>query len=386
MFKKDEVIVLLGAGASVDAGIPHSMEMVRRIEEALRTPQDWGKFKQLYDYVRSAIYFADGIRGRFDTGVPYNIERLVEALDELRRRIDHPLYPFIGAWNPRLIQVAGADFEEVDHFRERIVERLRRDWIEKENYEDARYYEGLLRFQSELNHPLRVFTLNYDLCVERISQQIAGERPECGFDEQRLWKWQLFEDSDGETRRIFLYKLHGSIDWKYDSTHAKLTFSDSTSKIEANETALIFGTSYKLQYIDPFLFLVYEFRRLSLEAKLLVLIGYGFGDEHINGILGQALRNRPEKRVVVVGPVPGLAKDEKSVELREALIEEWKNLIKTKLELGEEDLQSVHVLDSPAQRFFETSFTLNDMENLFPAEASPFPDFQSVNDDPETKT
>jgi hypothetical protein len=40
------------------------------------------------------------------------------------------------------------------------------------------------------------------------------------------------------------------------------------------------------------LFLVYQLRRLSLEAKLILVVGYGFADEHINGILQQALRGR----------------------------------------------------------------------------------------------
>jgi NAD-dependent SIR2 family protein deacetylase len=44
-FKKDEVLVLLGAGASVDAGIPHSAEMVRQIEAALE--KDWKDYKEL---------------------------------------------------------------------------------------------------------------------------------------------------------------------------------------------------------------------------------------------------------------------------------------------------------------------------------------------------
>ena len=46
-FKKDEVLVLLGAGASVDAGIPHSAQMVRYIEDALK--QEWKQYKELYD-------------------------------------------------------------------------------------------------------------------------------------------------------------------------------------------------------------------------------------------------------------------------------------------------------------------------------------------------
>ena len=59
-FKKDEVVVLLGAGASVDAGIPHSAAMVNQIEKALTA--EWKEFRDLYNYVRSAIFYADGIQ------------------------------------------------------------------------------------------------------------------------------------------------------------------------------------------------------------------------------------------------------------------------------------------------------------------------------------
>jgi hypothetical protein len=70
-----------------------------------------------------------------------------------------------------------------------------------------------------------------------------------------------------------------------DPGNGKLTFSDSTSKIKVDDGQIIFGPKYKLQYVDPFLFLVYQLRRLSLEAKLILVVGYGFADEHINGIL-----------------------------------------------------------------------------------------------------
>jgi hypothetical protein len=86
-FKKDEVLVLLGAGASVDAGIPHSAEMVRQIEAALE--QDWKPYKELYNYVRSAIFYADGIRGTYAKDVAYNIERLVMSLELARREISN---------------------------------------------------------------------------------------------------------------------------------------------------------------------------------------------------------------------------------------------------------------------------------------------------------
>ena len=362
-FKKDEVLVLLGAGASVDAGIPHSAEMVRQIEAALE--KDWKDYKELYNYVRSAIFYADGIRGTYANDVAYNIERLVMSLDELARREDHPLYPFVGAWNPRLLQVAGSDFEHVSPFRTKILEKLRHEWIEIQNYDNASYFHGLITFQKELNYPLRVFTLNYDLCVEKTYQAEYREFPERGFDkDNRFWSHELLEDADPGDKNFYLYKLHGSIDWVRDPSGGKLTFSDSTSKIKIDDGQIIFGLTYKLQYVDPFLFLVYQLRRLSLEAKLILVVGYGFADEHINGILRQALRGAPEKRLIAVTWSSGSKSDEEKER-------DFQDFVKKQLDLTDTD-GNVVVRIEKAKKFLGEELSLATVSQYFPEGESLF--------------
>jgi hypothetical protein len=355
-FKKDEVLVLLGAGASVDAGIPHSAQMVRYIEDALK--QEWKQYKELYDYVRNAIYHADGIRGTYD--VAYNIEQLVVSLDELSRREEHPLYPFIGAWNPRLTQVTGSAFETVSEFRTKILEKLRREWIEIPNYDRAGYYSGLINFQRELNYPLRVFSLNYDLCVERAYQAEYREYPERGFEksDERIWNHLLLEEGSPADKNLYLYKLHGSIDWRREPETGKLTYSDSSSTIKIEESSLIFGTAYKLQYVDPFLFLVYQLRRWSLEARLILVVGYGFRDEHINGILCQALRANAGKQLLAV------MWDGSSV--GDGAVQDFKHFV-TK-ELGLESDKQVNIIVSSAKDFLGEQLSLATVSQFFPPE------------------
>ncbi|MCB1282217.1 MAG: hypothetical protein KDB18_11920, partial [Salinibacterium sp.] len=102
-FKRNEVLLLLGAGASVDADIPHARAMVQKIEELVNncTPTgDWGRYRDLFHYVRSAVVYAHGIQGTAPEHVPFNIETLVNTLEELTKKESHPLCPFIGAWNP----------------------------------------------------------------------------------------------------------------------------------------------------------------------------------------------------------------------------------------------------------------------------------------------
>ncbi len=298
-FKSDEVVILLGAGASVEAKIPHSADMINQLESKLSgTDKNWSAYKNLYYYVRSAIYYADGIRGRFDNHVSYNIERLVNTLSEISMRTEHTLYPFVGAWNPTLLQVAGNEFELVKEFRDKIVHLLRSEWLAPPNYQqDAHYFEGLVKFQRDYQYPLRVFTLNYDLCVEKIcgGRSVSIER---GFNDERNWDWRRFDDGLDELQDLYLYKLHGSTDWVFNEE--KLTFRDEPSAIADADTAIIFGTTYKLQYRDPFLFFTYEFRKWTLEARIIVAIGYGFGDPHINKIIQQALTSDSSRILLAV--------------------------------------------------------------------------------------
>ncbi|MYF10109.1 MAG: hypothetical protein F4229_03805 [Gammaproteobacteria bacterium] len=348
-FKHDELVVLLGAGASVEAGIPDSNEMVRRVEKET-TEGEWRDYLELFRYLRSSVFYADGLKGITGSNVPFNIERLVNVLDELRKKERHTLYPFVGAWNPKLQEVAGAGFERVHELRELIVNVLRREWVALAESEAADYYRGLLRFQDEFGHALRIFSLNYDLCVENSCGKETVQRGFAG----RMWDWRLFDDGPNEETRIFLYKLHGSLDW-YFAEDGTVSYLDSPSRIADERVALIFGTSYKLQYVDPFLFLAYELRRWTLDAaRLVVAIGYGFMDEHINGILGQALRQDSKRRLLAVVAPQATSRESETIKF-----------IANQLEAQPEQ---VRVNACGARHFLEERLSLDELAALFPEE------------------
>ncbi len=350
-FRKDEIIFLLGAGASVDAGIPASCGMIKSLENLLKT-EAWKEFAPLYNFVKSAIIYADGIKGKFEYG-NFNIERLVNTLDELRKSDEHPLFPFIGSWNPKLPEVTGNNFEKLGIFRKKIVEELSQQWVHSEYDENSQYYEGLSRFQKEYQHLLRVFTLNYDLCVEKSCKQSGVER---GFGEDKSWDWKIFDNEAHLESNIFLYKLHGSIDWTRDK-RGKLTYKDKG--IPSDQIEIIFGTTYKLQYIDPFLFFAYEFRkRLMTEVKLLICVGYGFADEHINGIIAQALNGDNSRKMLVVTPIDFKKDDEILRHIRNTL-----NLTHD---------SNVFLRNHTAKEFLNDKLSVKELTTIFPNEESPF--------------
>ena len=290
MFREDDIIILIGAGCSADAGIPTSTQMISKVEQLLE--REWKEFKKIYYFMKSSIQYADGIKGYFNVNL--DIERLVSVLSELEKKENSILFPFIGSWNPRLLELAGYDFRIISNFKEEILKKLI-TWIQLDNYIKASYYKNFFRFQKEYNFPLRIFSLNYDLCLEKNTPDDSDL--ERGFNDDKIWDWRKFEKSEEYEPNIYLYKLHGSIDWKRDEKEGNIL--KEVERIPDNPD-LIFGTDYKLQYVDPYLFYAYELRKYSLETKIIITIGYSFRDEHINSILHQALKQDPDRKLIVV--------------------------------------------------------------------------------------
>src|ERR1700733_6513109 len=297
--RSKDIIFLLGAGASAEAGIPVSGEMINLVEKSLKPGPEQG----LYHHVKSAIYFSAGLKGRFGNAVPFNIETLVNTLYELERNEEHPLYPFIAAWSSRFVALAGPDFGEVRRFRQRILADLKK-WMCPEDSAQADYYRGLIALQRDLNYPLHVFSLNYDLCVESLnSSEFRVETGFANYGPSHPWDWERFVDmetSNNIAPHLVLYKLHGSINWKRSPETKDLFCVQQIESVDAEKMEVIFGREFKLEAADPYLFFAYKFRDLSLETKLIVALGYGFGDGHINKMLTQSLRNDPERRLLVI--------------------------------------------------------------------------------------
>ncbi len=358
--RSKDIILLLGAGASAEAGIPVSSQMIRSVEEKLSAGDEWRGFRQLYNHVKSAIYFSAGLRGQFGDSVAFNIETLVNTLYELEKNEEHPLYPFIASSKSRFVALAGEDFDAVRRFRKLILGALKK-WMCVEHAAKANYYKGLCTLQQDLNYPLHIFSLNYDLCVERLNFSQSGFRVETGFADygpENPWDFERFTDlelSSNPPPQVLLYKLHGSINWKRHPENKNLFAVDQIETVDEEEMEVIFGRNFKLEAADPYLFFAYEFRRFTLLARLIVAIGYGFGDVHINKMLTQSLRSDPERRLLVVQKCNQNGMIERQVE------------VASKLDLGRERIGQVLMERGSAREFLETSDLAKKLIDLIPA-------------------
>lgn len=185
-------------------------------------------------------------------------------------------------------------------------------------------YKTLLR--KLLTRPLNlkrvnVFTLNYDTLVEQASDA-EGIVLLDGFvgSQRRVFRPESYEQdlyfpaetTEGRVHRfdrvLHVYKLHGSITWSgseptIDNPYGVQAVSfqpGGTHPLLIYPTPAKYGETLGMPYSELF-------RRFATAVvrpqSVLFVVGYGFGDEHVNAIIRQALAV-PSFTLVVVDPVP----------------------------------------------------------------------------------
>src|SRR5690606_18284331 len=111
---------------------------------------------------------------------------------------------------------------------------------------------------------------------------------------------------------VYLYKIHGSVNWVEDKNDANTFFKIKEIPYSAGNsnahTALVYPapTKQNKSLGSPYVELFREFQKKLLEQHtVLFVIGYSFSDEHINNIIYQSLAINSTINVVVFGNVKG---------------------------------------------------------------------------------
>lgn len=157
---------------------------------------------------------------------------------------------------------------------------------------------------SERRRPIRFFTINYDTLLEdalALGNYTYWDGFSGGAVAFRNYEYGAVPDVDG--KRAMLVKLHGSIDWA--SAEGKVyRIRDSDTYPNRRERVLIYpqSTKYISTQRDPFAAQFDVFRRTLGSADELVLsvVGYSFSDEHINEEIERALLSDRSKVTLIV--------------------------------------------------------------------------------------
>lgn len=163
---------------------------------------------------------------------------------------------------------------------------------------------------------LKLFTTNYDMLFEQAAN-------ECGFTMidgftftfPRIFNGNNYDYDivirknsrisalENYAPKVFhLYKLHGSLDWKKNTKNGQIYKCD----YENNENpVMIFPSSlkYETSYEQPFFEMMSRFQNeLRMDNTLLIIIGYSFGDKHINSMIYEALELNQSLQLAIVDP------------------------------------------------------------------------------------
>ena len=342
LLKTETVSLLLGAGASVDCGgqligsVPLSVEQELINDGIVGTQQPrirrW--IRVFYEAVR---HTGDGrtpttrqdilarrseLQGSSSTPLPVNFEHVLATLQRWRAalpetggrlRLDGPLQ----------LSATGQEFDDCLNRATRALARA----CDLPTIEQA---SGLTTFNTLvrklLTRPLNlkranIFTLNYDTLVEQAADAMGTVLLD-GFvgTQRRVFRPESYEQdlyfpaetTEGRVHRfdrvLHLYKLHGSITWTAEKPELENPYGVESSPFgkERIRPLLIYPTPAKY---NETLGLPYSelFRRFATTLvrpqSVLFVIGYGFGDEHVNAIIRQGL-GVPSFTLVIVDPSP----------------------------------------------------------------------------------
>ncbi|WP_164219247.1 SIR2 family protein [Virgibacillus sp. YIM 98842] len=181
----------------------------------------------------------------------------------------------------------------------------------KNNYQ--LFYNSIFSIRGIKNYsPVNIYTTNYDLFNE-IAMESLNIQYTNGFRgtvnrifDPAVFQLRLVDDENRYKDKwsvvrkyVKLYKIHGSIDWRYDSKVKNVVQSNLIN--ESLEDVLIYPTINK--HIEtqqtPYSEL---FRALTVNLQkpdsTLIIIGYGFPDQHINHLISQSLNNEDFNLIV----------------------------------------------------------------------------------------
>ena len=161
---------------------------------------------------------------------------------------------------------------------------------------------------------LKVFTTNYDLCFERAAGDLGCVAVDgFSFSAPRRYDPRFFgydivrrpqhgDDMVNYLEGVFLlYKLHGSVNWARAADGAITEQANPDPK----EACLIYPAKGKYQrsFTQPHLESMAQYLAALREPNTCVLVvGFGFNDDHLSEPLLAAAKSNPHMRLVIVDP------------------------------------------------------------------------------------
>ncbi len=296
----EKTVFLFGAGSSKDAGCFLSKEMLCDLKKSILDYEiPWpnkNHFLDIYNFIMQSLLYQYGLK---DTEIKVsevtNIEDFVLVLQQIIDREYVVPPPLVGNWNNKITLWESKDKNVFQDFYNFIHDQLINKWTKFDNKKAQCLLNPFQKLiQSDEKFDLRIFSLNYDIILEKTFNTENEHLVDTGFSQN---KW-IGDFNDPESpQKIKFYKLHGSIDWYFDDEEETIKQGRVNQK-----PLIIFGSGSKIQSYDPFLSLLGAFSEALKKTNLFIAVGYSFQDRYINNILIQNLSSDLNKKMLIVDP------------------------------------------------------------------------------------
>ncbi|MCU7886216.1 MAG: SIR2 family protein [Candidatus Thiodiazotropha sp. (ex Lucinoma annulata)] len=255
------IMILAGAGTSVELGVPAMAGMAR---EFIDHSKQWCVEPELVQKI---------------IGNTLDIEYLIDGLDKICSAASSLKAIGQNTEELRRVHKIRAEVEWfVQHAAERIVPK-----------EAELMWGGILRSSS--THALSLITTNYDRAIELAANAVNVELNDGynQFEEGELSRWNGFGNSDDE---VVLAKLHGSTDW-FEETgtksaiklrHPMPLFGNTRLQIAGEQelgSSLVLPSREKLLTHAPYPRLSQIFLNSADKCEIAIFMGTSLRDDHL---------------------------------------------------------------------------------------------------------
>lgn len=182
--------------------------------------------------------------------------------------------------------------------------------LDENNHHHELFLQKLLARKNS-DPRVQLYTTNYDKLFEQAAQNIGATIIDgFSFTLPRRFSGNNFEkdivyrertrvkNEESFVPNVFqLYKLHGSIDWEKDEK-GSIIQNEHTEK-----PCIIYPASdkYESSYEQPYFEMMAHFQQtLRKEGTLLIVVGFGFKDKHIQNVIKEAVTQNPNFHLLIV--------------------------------------------------------------------------------------
>ena len=271
---KKRIAFLFGSGTSFCKKktlptIPDMRNMTKQFEEHLSKKE---KFKKAIELIKKEL------------GEKYNIETFLSCIEQKKEVIGEG----------KLNNLSSQDFDSLiketkKYIKEKVSIHIQ---IEQDSQVNQLIHSDFAQWVGCANkkHPIEIFTTNYDYLFE-----IGFEYKDIPYYDGFAGSYNPFFNSNTVNDLGFLpnqtklWKLHGSLGWKYEESTNKIIRSRNINE----DSMLIYPSILKYNNSKKMPYTAFTDRLANFLRQpdtLLITCGYSFSDEHINELILSSLK------------------------------------------------------------------------------------------------